>query len=276
MGINYVYQGAYSRRRFSNYNVVEKQASNANNGNYTINAVPSNPSLGSVQVSQVALSDVEAGMASGNQSAVKAAGGIYQVAALPFAGCRFAGWTGDYPAGKQQSNPIVVTLNKNINLVAVFERIENNYNIIVNWDSSMGRVVANGMQSGRMSATPGTQVTLEATPKDGYVFKRWEGINLAGNVQDNTSRRITLTMPSRDLTLSAVFAKATENPGGGGGTPQGGSSDDNSGDGVTVPPTVVSTSGTIVDKVVPFVKKWWWAIAIVAWVWYENRKGGSK
>ena len=271
-----IYQGAYSRRRFSNYNVVGAKTASASNNSYRLNAVASNPSLGSVQVSSVALAATEVGVASANNPAVKAGAATYQVTALPFSGCRFVGWKGDYPAGKQQSNPIVVTLNRNINLIAVFERIETSYNIIVSYDSSMGRVVASGMQEGRLSATPGTQVTLEATPKDGYVFKQWEGINLAGNVQDNTSRRITITMPARDLTLRAVFAKSAENPGSGGGTPGSGTSDDNGEVVVIDTPTIVSTSGSLTDKVLPFVKKWWWAIAIVAWVCYKNWKEGSK
>lgn len=271
-----IYQGAYSRRRFSNYNVVGAKTASASHNRYRLNAVASNPSLGRVQVSRVELLDTDLTLASPNNYAVKGGVAAYQVKALPFSGCRFAGWSGDCPAGKQHNNPIVVKLDKNINLVAEFERNAMCYNIIVKYDASMGRVVASGMLENRMSAIPGTQVTLEATPKDGYVFKQWEGINLAGNVQDNTSRRITITMPARDLTLRAVFAKSAENPGSGGGTPGSGTSDDNGEVVVIDTPTIVSTSGSLTDKVLPFVKKWWWAIGIVAWVCYKNWKEGSK
>ncbi len=274
-----IYQGAYSRRRYSNYNVVGKQATYASTGNYTLNAVSGNPDMGKVHVSS-AVHSSDAFSQSNDQGNGYATRGVgvnsYIVTALPFQGYRFVCWKGDFPAGKQNSSKILVTLNRNINLTAVFDTVEVSYNISVNWDASMGRVVASGMQEGRLSATPGTQVTLEATPKDGYVFKRWEGINLAGNVQDNTSRRITITMPARDLTLRAVFAKSAENPGSGGGTPGSGTSDDNGGVVVIDTPTIVSTGGSLTDKVLPFVKKWWWAIAIVAWVCYKNWKEGSK
>ena len=276
---NNVYQGAYSRRRFSNYAVVGKETTSATSGTFSINAASGDPGMGTVQVALVGGTNSQFGTSTPMQGDRSAASRYptYKVTALPFDGCRFAGWTGDFPAGQQRTNPIVVTLNKNIILTASFERIENSYTISVGWDSSMGRVTANGLQNGRMSATPGSQVTLEATPKDGYVFKRWEGVNLAGNLQDNTSRRITITMPARDLSLTAVFAKVVDNPGGGGGTPGGGNSDDVPVvDPSVMPSPVVSGTEAITAKVVPFVKKWWWAIAIALWLYYDSKKGGMK
>ncbi len=51
----------------------------------------------------------------------------------------------------------------------------------------------------------GDQVTLTATPEDGYIFKEWQVVK--GNVQlsDKTANPITFTMPSGDVTMRAVF-----------------------------------------------------------------------
>lgn len=40
--------------------------------------------------------------------------------------------------------------------------------------ASMGRVTASGMQDGQVTVRKGSQVTLEATPRDGYRFVRWD------------------------------------------------------------------------------------------------------
>lgn len=275
------YSGAFSRRRFSNLASTGLSGSGGGNGGYTITAGSANPDMGTVGVVKLQSSGrvpAEDGVI-GGRSAQSQGADVYRVTAQPFSGCRFVSWNGDYPAGKRQQNPIDVTLSKNVVLAANFERVNISYTLHVDWNETMGRVTAsgNGMQEGSLSAPAGSQVTLEATPKDGYVFKCWTGLQLSGTVQSNESRSITITMPARNLNLTAVFAKAVDNPGGGGGTPGGGTDDgDQETDPVIVNSYNLPSSGSLIDKAVPFVKKWWWAIAIAAWLWYDNRKGGRK
>lgn len=206
-------------------------------------------------------------------------GTVVRVRAVANTGYRFVSWNHNLPSRTgRQNNPQLVTMNQNVTMIANFERVNISYMLKVLWDDTMGRVTTNGngMQDGSVSATPGSQITLTATPKDGYVFKRWEGLQLAGNVQNNESRTITVTMPARDLTLTAVFAKNVQTPGGGGGTPGGGTIDTPYSGPYFVVPNPNITGASLLDQAIPFVKKWWWAIAIVAWLVYDSRKGGSK
>ena len=285
------YSGAYSRRRYSNLSTASGAfgTSGVNPGTHStgfvLNAYAANPAMGTVVANVVQSSGAASGkspvadFAAGANATGRsyAAGTVVEVWAKPVAGYRFVSWNSDL-SGVRQSNSVRITMNRDVTLVASFERVSTSYTLNVAWDGSMGRVTASGsgMDAGRMSATPGSQVSLEATPKDGYVFKRWEVVHLAGNVQDNTSRRITITMPAHDLSLTAVFAKSADVPGGGGGTPGGGTSDD-PGHNVYETPAVnvyPASSVSLVDSAVAFAKKWWWALAIAAWLYYDSRKGG--
>lgn len=283
------YCGAYSRRRYSNlstasgtFGTATQNPGGGSNAGYTLTAYAADPTMGrvvAVNVSEVVNEPVNTGLDFATANAKRyAAGTVVEVQAKGNTGYRFVSWATNIPGTSQsQRNPLRVTMNRDITLIANFERVNVSYTLNVRWDETMGRVNASGsgLTNGSLSATPGSQVSLEATPKDGYVFKRWEGVNLAGNRQNNTSRRITLTMPARDLSLTAVFVKATETPGGGGGTPSGGTSDEHQVQEIIIDNVIHTQGSSLLDQVVPFVKKWWWAILIGAWLWYD-KKGGSK
>lgn len=296
------YRGAYSRRRFSNASTIigaatqyerEPYVQPGQNVYYSLDAYSQDTSMGGVLVtliSQSVTADNGSGamdFGNGNGNNRFAEGSVVKVWAKANTGYRFVSWATNIPnKSNTQENPISLTMNRSYQLIARFERINMNYTLTVNWNRDHGRVAASGegLQNGQMSVRIGDQVTLSAQPKDGYVFKRWEGIQLGGNVQDNTSRTITVTMPARPLTLTAVFEKSAQTPGGGGGTPGGGSDDHNPqtpSDPATVPtetPSIVDIigGGNVVNHAAAFAKKWWWALLIAAYIIYKETKGGHK
>lgn len=136
----------------------------------------------------------------------------------------------------------------------------------VQFDASQGRVTAAGMQDGSVTVRKGTQVTIEATPKDGYRFKLWDMSFRTPAGTDPTANPITLTVNGNN-TVKAVFesVKPLEEP-------------------PTTPsptptpstPTPSTPAAGIADKAVAFAKKWWWALLIVGYIVYKEREGGRK
>lgn len=303
---NRTYRGAYSRRRYSNAAAVGPSTVTANtvggstgSTSFHVNTSSNDRSMGDVEIQVVSMPNNPGNKEEkphGNSTyskytpvggSVYAKGTVLLVTAKAYPGYRFVSWqSATYiPSGSHQKSRFQVTVDRDMTFVANFVAIPADYpanhTLSVGWDSTMGRVTANGMQDGQMTVPTGAQVTLSATPKDGYVFRRWTGRQFAGNVQSNESRTITLTMPDADVNLYAEFAKAVESPGGGGGTPGGGQSDnpDSPGGGYTPDPFTPGTAlagGGIVEKALAFAKQWWWAIAIVAYLVWKERKGGGK
>lgn len=277
------YSGAFSRRRYSNMSTTGKVTTSSASSTYRLAVSSANPAMGSVEIDTSAVV-ASSGLGTANGGTVTPnrdgsfsfpAGAKVSVKAKHNAGYRFAGWQG--VTANAQSNPIVVTMTRDVTLKANFEPVTTAYNLRVNYDSSMGRVNANGLQDGVMSVAAGAQVTLEAVPKDGYRFEGWSGL-----ASKTTSRNITVTMPSHDLTLAALFSKVVDNPGGGGGTPGGGTDDTpenpgGGGGGGSYTPETISPLGSnsLIDQAIAFAKKYWWALAIVAYLIYD-RKGGRK
>lgn len=293
------YSGAYSRRRFSNMTstVLGTTSAAGSSTNFHVNTSANDRSMGDVEITVISepAGAVNVGVASANKplmskytpvgGRVYAKGTVLLVKANPYNGYKFTSWQSAayIPSSAHQQRSFQVTVNRDMTFIANFEKIPAGYGashtLSVNWDSTMGRVNANGLQNGQMAVPYGSQVTLTAVPKDGYVFRRWTGLNLAGNIQSNESKTITITMPNRDLSLTAEFAQVVDNPGGGGGTPSSAQNKDtDTVVGVVEAETLTdkTTGGGIVEKAVPFVKKWWWAIAIVAYLVWKERKGGSK
>ena len=79
------------------------------------------------------------------------------------------------------------------------------------------------------SAAKGEEITLTATPDNGYLFKEWQIVSGGGTISNNK-----FTMPADNVTVKAIFEKKS-----GGGTPSGG------GGGSTTPttPTTIPVSG---------------------------------
>lgn len=92
------------------------------------------------------------------------------------------------------SYPLAV---KNISLTKV--SVVTNYNVTVNVnDPEMGTATGGGQYPA------GTEVTLTATPNEGYRFVRWEAENGYSTVNP-----VTITVPEQNVTITAVFAAGT-------------------------------------------------------------------
>ena len=147
----------------------------------------------------------------------------------------------------------------------------------VAWNGTMGSVTGTGGFAVSGASTPpdygmatvaeGDTVTLTATANAGYHFVRWNG-PVTGKI---TSNPVDVKM-TQHCEVIAVFAKDENGGGSDTGTGSGGS-DTGGGSGGS---GSSDTGGGIVDQVKPFVKKWWWAILIVAYIAYKEWKGARK
>ena len=128
----------------------------------------------------------------GDGGSVSTLGGSYNkgtqisITATPSSGYRFTGWSNG-----SSDNPVTVTLNSNTSITANFEQIPV-YSISVSAEEG-GSVSSEGGEY-----SEGTQVTITATPDEGYEFSGWSD----GNTE--ATRVITA---SEDVTLTATFTE---------------------------------------------------------------------
>ena len=136
-------------------------------------------------------------VSAGDGGSVSTAGGTFSqgtqvsITATPNAGYSFSSWSNGSTA-----NPLTVTLNSNTSVTANFEAIVNNYTLTV----SAGEGGSVSSEGGEYEE--GTEVTITATPDEGYKFIGWEGI-------DNNSDSISITINS-DISLQANFIELCE------------------------------------------------------------------
>lgn len=280
---NFPYSGAYSRRRFSNYSAAYKQLV-GDPGNYTLSVTSGNPSMGEVKVDKLTdpspLSSESASLEAA--SGRKGSGDRFRARATAYKGYRFVRWdTNIEGVGNTTQNPVSFGLAKDTWLVARFEKAGDEaqkvFTANIRWDGKMGRVNGNGLVlddksragSGTISATNGSSVTLTATPLDGYRFVAWHGAPVDGK----TSKEITFQM-NGSYAIRAEFATVDPGTGSGSGNVVGGGG----GGGVanTGSPEVTSVSKPKESGVMAFLKKWWWAVLIAAFVIYKDKEGGLK
>jgi len=128
----------------------------------------------------------------GEGGTVSSSGGTYSqgtqvsITATPSSGFTFSQWSNG-----STTNPITVTLNSNTNLSATFTAIINTYTLTVS-AAEGGTVSTEGG-----TYNEGTEVTIIATPSEGYRFTGWEG-------NTSTEESLTITLNS-DQTLQALF-----------------------------------------------------------------------
>lgn len=115
-----------------------------------------------------------------------ASGTQVSLTATPSSGYSFSGWSNG-----STTNPLTVTLNSNTSITANFQVIINSYTLSVTAGEG-GSVSTEGGEY-----EEGTEVTITATPEEGYEFIGWIGSEL-------TSSSITLTIGS-NVTISANF-----------------------------------------------------------------------
>ncbi len=129
--------------------------------------------------------------------ALDPAGGTYNentlvtVTATPNAGYRFLNWTGD-ATGVETS--VQVTMDGNKTVTANFELIPV-YTLTLVADPANGGTVAKAPDLAGYEV--GAQVTLTATPAEGFQFRGW--------VDGSTTVTSPYTMPAADKTLTAKF-----------------------------------------------------------------------
>ncbi len=108
-------------------------------------------------------------------------------------GWKFDHWEGDVPSGHEADNPLIITMDSDKTVTAVFTEIPQ-YTLTVDTEGQ-GDVSLNPTGG---TYDEGTQVTLTAIEAPGWKFDHWEG-DLSGD--DNPA---TITMNS-DKTVTAVF-----------------------------------------------------------------------
>ena len=116
--------------------------------------------------------------------------------ATPNEGYTFSRWEVISGGVTVENNDFTIA-NSDVEVKAYFEKIpEPVYNIIVTTDG-------NGSGSANpTSGVSGTEVTLTATPNDGYIFKEWQVISGGVTVTDDK-----LTIRNSDIEVKAIFEK---------------------------------------------------------------------
>ncbi|MDR2578413.1 MAG: InlB B-repeat-containing protein [Chitinispirillales bacterium] len=121
------------------------------------------------------------------------------VTAAPAEGYRFINWSG---ASTSEEAEVTVIMNSSMTLTANFELIPP--------ESYSLEIVINPAGSGTVSRDPneeiylhGTEVTLTATPNQGYVFTGW-----TGTASTSTEPEVTVTV-TNNMTLTANFELKT-------------------------------------------------------------------
>lgn len=285
------YSGAYSQRRFSNYAASNgsKASTNASggSGSYSLSVTSAEPEMGEAKFVKLTESSPLSSSSAAQQPGAAdrggyASGNAFRATAIANEGYRFVQWqTNIDGVGNTSQNPIEFKLTKNTWLIARFEKIQGaaqqTRTANVGWNGKMGRVSGNGLvldnegraNSGVISATQGSSVTLTASPLDGYHFVKWVGAPVDGK----TSAKITFQM-NANYNITAEFAANDPNPGSGNGNVIGGGGGGGIGTSETPAPVTPTTVKKQESGVIAFVKKWWLAILIVAYIVYKE--GGSK
>lgn len=152
----------------------------------------------------------------------------------------------------------------------------------VHWDPSMGKVTgsgnfnANGSGFGLATAAPGDTITLTAYPEKGYHFVHWGGAVSA----KNTNNPIDIKM-NTSADVKAVFAKDPDIPspppgGGDPDTPLDPGTGGNGGNGGNVFTFLGVYPKAGESNLKAFIRQYWWAILIVAYIVYKEWKGAKQ
>jgi len=132
-------------------------------------------------------------VSAGDGGSVSTTGGTFasgtqvSITATPNSGYSFSGWSNGSTA-----NPLNITLNSNTTVTANFEVIVNSYTLTLTAGEG-------GTVSGGGEYEEGTEVTITATPAEGYEFTGWNG-------SDSTSSTISIILTS-NTTIEALFSE---------------------------------------------------------------------
>lgn len=295
-------QGPYSQRRYSNAATTPTSGTGTGTGGGTgkhrVVTTANDRSMGDVKLNIIKggfsvnpnsdTSQQQYSRFTAQTGQMFAHGTQLRITAQPASGYEFVSW--NEVSGNNKTNPsFVFTVDRDMTFTANFRKVhvDTIFNVKVSWDAQMGRVTPNGSYNltngGIISVHSGDSITLTATPDEGYSFVRWEGVNLGGNQQSNKSKTITLTV-AHDYNLTAVFAKNNptdgSNPPGNGdpndpNDPDAGGGGSGGGGGVIediIEPPVLPAGASTMDTIIAYAKKYWWALAIIAYVIYKETK----
>jgi hypothetical protein len=131
-------------------------------------------------------------VSSGDGGSVSSAGGTFlqgtqvSITATPSTGYVFSSWSNG-----STTNPLNVTLNSNTTVTANFEALPNTYTVTLTAGEG-------GSVSGEGAYEEGTQITLTATPDEGYQFVGWSNgsvqLSLDISIEDNLSLQANFEM----------------------------------------------------------------------------------
>jgi len=119
---------------------------------------------------------------------------VVTISATPAGGYRFVNWTGD--VADSTSSSTIVTMDSNKTVIANFAEIQYTLLTIAVNQSGWGTTAP---AVGEYTYDEGTELTITATPADGYRFVNW-----TGEVADANSSSTTVTMTG-DKTVTANF-----------------------------------------------------------------------
>lgn len=126
-------------------------------------------------------------------------GATAKITASAGTGWEFVEWRGDVPQDSKTANPLLVTMNQNRSLEAVFEQPPPIRYALTTEVQGQGSVDPNG---GLFTAND--EITVTAVPDEGWAFERWLG-DVAED--DLTTNPVTLAM-TRSRLVKAVFTNA--------------------------------------------------------------------
>ena len=134
-------------------------------------------------------------------------GTILKLKAVAKQGYVFDKWEG-VPEGMEGDNPFEIALEKNMDIKAVFvERVgpAPTYQLTVTFDEEQGSV--EGIPENPDEVEEGTEITLRAVPKEGFVFDKWTGVP-EGKEKANPVEIII----NSNTTITAEFASEVIKP----------------------------------------------------------------
>lgn len=107
-------------------------------------------------------------------------------------GWQFVEWTGDYPQGQSEEKEINVSMDGDKNITARFEELNYTLDVEVQGKGSVS------VDPGGYEYQEGTNVTISATPQEGWSFSRWEGDLQGSDAETNL-------IMNESKTATAVF-----------------------------------------------------------------------
>ncbi len=262
------YQGSYSRRRYSNISSEQFTAEKPSEKMFKLNLTVNDPSLGGIFIFTVS-SEFNTATNQLNDRNIGASdypyGTVVAVQARPKNGARFVRWSDGSTTAKRN-----IKMLNNVELQAVFEAVPGSGLQKFTVTTSVKPEGSGTVTGGNVTVDKGDTVVLEATPKAGYKFLRWDG--LTANAQSSRgSDELRITV-DRNMHITAVFvaenstSTTNDTPGNvivnttGGGT--GGGIETGGGEetGAGTPGLEDTTRST---ELLSLLKKYWWIAAIV-------------